>query len=176
MIYRTSVRRERRAIAALELALVSPLLIFLLFGVWELGRYIEIQQVVQNAAREGCRCSSTGKKTSAEAQLAVYRYLNNAGFTVTDSTEAPLSGVSVVVRNVTQDPAAGSPPAAPTVVVIDSLQNEELSVTVTIPLGNFQLISKYFVPQNATMTVVADWNSMVDKPLTFSSTIPTVPQ
>lgn len=52
------VRRKlihRRAAAVVEMAAVLPVVILLICGVLEYGRYLMTLQVVQNAAREGCR-------------------------------------------------------------------------------------------------------------------------
>ena len=50
---------ERRASAIVETALVLPLMLLLLFGIMEYGRYVLSLQVVTNAAREGCRYAVT---------------------------------------------------------------------------------------------------------------------
>ncbi len=40
--------QSRRGIAAVEFAVCLPVLITLLFGIWEAGRLAEIQQLVAN--------------------------------------------------------------------------------------------------------------------------------
>ncbi len=47
--------RFRRGSAAVEAALVLPLVILFLFGILEYGRYVMMLQVLTNAAREGAR-------------------------------------------------------------------------------------------------------------------------
>jgi Flp pilus assembly protein TadG len=47
--------RNRRGGAAVEAALVLPMIVMFLFGVLEYGRYIMTLQVMTNAAREGAR-------------------------------------------------------------------------------------------------------------------------
>src|SRR5262249_3227792 len=69
----------RRGAAAVELALLLPFLLALLLGVWEVGRLIQINQVLSNAAREGARQASTGEKTNDQVKLAVCQYLKNGG-------------------------------------------------------------------------------------------------
>jgi Flp pilus assembly protein TadG len=66
MTVRTSPRR--RGAAAVEMALMAPLLVILLLGLWELGRMIQTKQAVANAAREGGRQAATGQKTVAQIQ------------------------------------------------------------------------------------------------------------
>ncbi len=48
-------RRHRRGGAAVEAALVLPMIVMFLFGIMEYGRYIMTLQVMTNAAREGAR-------------------------------------------------------------------------------------------------------------------------
>ncbi len=43
---------SRRAAAAVEMALLAPLMTTLLLGIWEVARMVEVQQLVNNAARE----------------------------------------------------------------------------------------------------------------------------
>lgn len=51
----TSILRDRRAAAAAEMALVLPILLTLLFGSFELGRYFLDSHVVAKAVRDGAR-------------------------------------------------------------------------------------------------------------------------
>lgn len=58
---RDDSRRSQRGVALVEFALVLPLLIVLLFSVWELGRIFDAWLVVTNAAREGARYAVAGE-------------------------------------------------------------------------------------------------------------------
>jgi Flp pilus assembly protein TadG len=51
-------RQARRAVAAVEFAFLSPFLLTLLFGLWQVGRIVEVMQLMDNAAREGARLAS----------------------------------------------------------------------------------------------------------------------
>ena len=53
-------RRFRRGVAAVEAALLLPLALLLMLGTWEVGRMVEVSQILNNAAREGGRSASTG--------------------------------------------------------------------------------------------------------------------
>src|SRR5215470_4385094 len=56
MMLRTRPARPRRdAAAVVELALLLPFLLVVNLGIWEVGRLIQVQQVLNNAAREGAR-------------------------------------------------------------------------------------------------------------------------
>jgi hypothetical protein len=52
---RAGDRRWRRASAAVEMAVVSPLLLALVFGIIEFGWLFTVQHTLVNAAREGAR-------------------------------------------------------------------------------------------------------------------------
>src|SRR5262245_33589457 len=93
--------RPRRVPAAVEFALLSPLLLVLLLGLWEVGRMVEAQQVISNAAREGARQGSTGKKSAAQVKSDVIRYLTASGFDTT--------GIVVTITNVTTGQANADP-------------------------------------------------------------------
>jgi Flp pilus assembly protein TadG len=57
-------RRTQRGSAAVEFALIAPLLIILALGVIDFGLYINEAAVVGNAAREGARAGSLGAPAS----------------------------------------------------------------------------------------------------------------
>lgn len=80
----TGTRRERGA-AAVEMAIVLPLLLLILGGVVEFGRAMFLQNMATNAAREGARMRALGY-TTAEAGARVDDAmigLSPASFTVT---------------------------------------------------------------------------------------------
>jgi Flp pilus assembly protein TadG len=69
-------RIRRRGAAAVELAIVAPLLFLLLFGVVEFGRLVMVRQSLTNAARVGCRRAALATTGSAnDAEVAVRNYL-----------------------------------------------------------------------------------------------------
>jgi Flp pilus assembly protein TadG len=96
--------RQARGAAAIEFALVLPLLLALVLGAIDWGYYFFVEQVVVNAAREGARVGTLqSNATQADAlnnaQSACTSFitqagLNSAGATCTPSTGA---GPSIVV-------------------------------------------------------------------------------
>ena len=72
------------AAAAVEFALVLPLLMLLVLGAVDWGYYFWVEQVVTNAAREGARAGTlqeADEAATAEAQLTAQTYLRGAGLT-----------------------------------------------------------------------------------------------
>lgn len=64
----TRWRKSQRGAAALEFAIVLPVLLLLLVGIVDFGLVFGAQSQVANAAREGARTGAlTGKKTLAES-------------------------------------------------------------------------------------------------------------
>jgi Flp pilus assembly protein TadG len=175
---RRSVRLHRRSgAAAVEAAVVLPLLLLLLMGTWEVGRLVQVQAILSNAAREGARIAAQGQIiniTGAYKQIlvsdsdpstpdvtsAVKNYLNGAGINTTGLvvTFAFLDGSGNAVSNPTQ-PYQGT-------------KGQRFRVTATLPYNSFRWTQLNLV--NVTnITVSVDWVSMIDDPFNLNTTLPT---
>jgi Flp pilus assembly protein TadG len=82
-------RRNRRATAAVEFALVAPVFMLLVLGMIEYGRMCMVQQVITNASREGARVAVLDGSTVADAQTTVNDYLAAGSITGATVTVAP---------------------------------------------------------------------------------------
>jgi Flp pilus assembly protein TadG len=141
--------QSRRGTATVELALVAPVFFILLVGLLEVGRMVQVNQIMCNAAREGARVASTGVNTYSDVQTTVSNYLTNAG--ITNQT-----GLTVSVYDVTQ--GNSGPQFNPsTANWLDQLQ-----ITVTLPYKNVQLAPFPSSPAT-TMTAQAVWFSNQDQ-------------
>ncbi|WP_406698672.1 TadE/TadG family type IV pilus assembly protein [Singulisphaera sp. Ch08] len=155
---RTSARPclgPRRGTAAVELALTLPLLLTLLMGVWDMGCLIDATQILNNAAREGGRCASTGQLSVAEVQQAVLNYLTQAGIRT--------AGATVTVTNLTT--AANTDPRT-------ADQLDQFQITATIPSNSVRWIVMNNLIGSNTLTATCFWSSMRDIPLTVPTSIP----
>src|SRR5262245_24100410 len=79
---------KRKAVAAVELALVLPFLLAILTGIWELGRSIHVTQVMYNATRDGARLAAQGfiiNTTGAATRIHVATGNPNVEDTIRDS-------------------------------------------------------------------------------------------
>jgi Flp pilus assembly protein TadG len=103
-------RRDRRGAAAVEFALVAPLLFMLVLGMMELGRMLMVQQILTNGAREGARRAVLPGVTDAEVQAAIDSYMSNTG----------ISGHTRLVSPSCTNAEAGTP----------------LEITVSLPYSN----------------------------------------
>jgi len=151
----------RSAVAAVELAVVAPLVAVLLVGLLEVGRIVQIKQILCNAAREGARNASTGLNKYANVQTAVANYLTNAG--ITNQT-----GLTVTVADVT----LGN--MGPSFDPSTAAWLDQLTVTVTLPFSNVQLVPLHFLSSdpNTVLTAQAVWFSNQDQSYPTSITPP----
>jgi Flp pilus assembly protein TadG len=130
--------QPRCAVAAVELAVCLAFVAVLLVGLLQVGRIVQINEILSNAAREGARQASTSLNSYSNVQTTVSNYLTNAGIT-------NQSGLTVTVYNVTQ--SNSGPQFDPsTANWLDQLQ-----VTVTLPYSNVQLVPL----QTAPTTVIS---------------------
>ena len=98
------VSGNQRGTAMLELALVLPLLLLLLFGTIEMALLFYNKQVLANATREGARCciNSYIEKSDKEIMAIVTTYCTNMVLRDLNGTE---EGVAVSQPIHTIDPA-----------------------------------------------------------------------
>jgi Flp pilus assembly protein TadG len=130
-------RSRQRGVAAVEFALVLPLLLTLVMGAIDWGWFFFIDQVVTNCAREGARAgtllpprpTSTAAQAEDAAKAASLAFLDAAHFTKQG-----------VVASFT------------TVDGTDAIQ-----VTVTYPAGSLTGLLSNLMPANAKATAVMRW-------------------
>jgi Flp pilus assembly protein TadG len=71
-------RRSRRGTAAVEFAACLPFFFLVLYGLWEVGRITEVQNVVWNSGREAARDASLGQDNLATVAQNLLVYLQSA--------------------------------------------------------------------------------------------------
>jgi Flp pilus assembly protein TadG len=192
----------RRGVAAVEFAFLLPFLLILLVGLWEVARYVSMQNLLDSAAREGGRLGASSayfssnnfisatppnaaftlpppsSNTACELQQRVLLYMQNSGLTTTGATvTVSNSGSSANAKSwsytYTQGGTITGSGYDPTA---QANQLDLITITVTLPYSNgaWSPLS-WFISQSATMTATASWVSMSDVPLTVSTTIPSKP-
>jgi Flp pilus assembly protein TadG len=133
---------RRSATACVEFAVVLPLLLIFVLGVCEVGRFIQVYEILDAAAREGARQASTGQMTDAQVIAAVTGCVQAAGL--------PTAKLSVTVQDLTN---AGTDVSQAT--ILDNLQ-----VTVTLPYNAVEWITTtYFLPSTTQITATVYWIS-----------------
>jgi Flp pilus assembly protein TadG len=138
--HRKASARNRRAVSAVEMAVVAPLVFLLVFGLVEFARMVMLQQALVNAARQGSRTAILANvSNSSDAEAAVRTFLSDSissssdtskvRVTITPSTLAGMaSGTSVTTRvEVTFSDVSWAPPSflGGTVLVGESTMKKE---------------------------------------------------
>lgn len=165
---------SRRGVAAIELALITTgVLIPLMWGVWEVARYIQVKQVVSNSAREGARLAAqaytintTGTPVQVFAQSGypnvkdtVYMYLKSAGFSQLQATD-----VTVEFRFTSGDTSLSDP--------YQGEKGQQFTVFVSIPWSKVRWVNQgLFNPDVVAFTV--SWQMLRDDTFTINETLPT---
>jgi Flp pilus assembly protein TadG len=170
--------RRRRAVAAVEFAFCLPLLLLLLVGIWELGRIINVQIILNNAARDGARLGAQaniinqfGDYTQIKFNTgtpniegAVKAYLTAAGIT-------NHSGLVIEFQFVEPAVSGGTAPVSTTADPYTGVKNQRFRVKVSIPYDNVRWTTLSIVnPQ--TLTAEVYWQCFVDDPFTVNTTLP----
>ncbi len=155
----TTCRRmfpQRCGTACVEFAVVMPMLLIFILGILEMGRYIEVFQLLDAAAREGARQASTGQMTNAQVIAAVTGCVQAAGL--------PTNKLTVTVNDLT-NPGTDVSQAT----ILDSLQ-----VTATLPYSGIEWSpTSYFTNATTQITATVYWVSTNPQSYPTNVTAPT---
>ena len=70
---------RRRGAAAVELAVVSPVLLLTAIGIIDVGQFVSVGQIVNNASREGARLAiRSDTEWGSEVEAAILTYMTDA--------------------------------------------------------------------------------------------------
>ncbi|MBY0460764.1 MAG: pilus assembly protein [Gemmataceae bacterium] len=185
-------RPARRGVAAVELAFVFLLFVIpLMLGIWEVGRMVQVQQLVSNATREGARLSaqaytinSTGTPTqiyttsgAVNIRDTVYDYLYAAGLTGLQPSDVTVTFQFLTPRAtdyvpLSTDPVGTSWPAGSTPT--DPCFGEKgqiFTITVSVPWDKVRWINMGLInPTSVTFNVT--WQMLTDDRFTVNATLP----
>ena len=111
----SKVSKKRRGAAAVEMAVISPFLVLILFGIIELGRGFMVVHLLNNAAESGCRAGIIEGQTTANIQTV----------TVNAATSNGVAGdtVTVLVNDGSLDAST-------------AVAGDEITVKVTVPISS----------------------------------------
>jgi hypothetical protein len=100
--FRQLMRLEahRDGVATVEFACCLPLLVLILGGLWEVGRFVEVHQVLWNGGREAARDASLGQDNLLAVTTNLLTYLQGA-----DQTAFPGSHSTSMIAPVVTLPA-----------------------------------------------------------------------
>jgi Flp pilus assembly protein TadG len=161
----------RPGVAAVELGVTFLVFVVpLMVGIWEVGRMVQVQQIVSNAAREGARLAAQGTVVRSDGTVVqictatgtpsvrdvAYQYLLAAGLT-------GLSPADVDVR-FQFTTGGGTEP-------YQGKKGQPFTVTVSVDWTKVRWVSLGFIrPGRITFTV--NWQMLVDDPFTVNQTLP----
>ncbi len=160
-------RPQRRGVVAVEAAAVLPVLLVFLLGIWQVGRIIQVNQILYNAVREGARLAAGGysagnQVTASMVQTAVLNYMTAAGLPTTAVSNAQVTLTCLASPSWT-DPYNANP--------LDKFQ-----VSVTIPSGaafnSLQITTLANIGGLSSITATVTWESLNDSQVTVSTTLP----
>ena len=145
-----------------------PLLIILMLGIWEVGRFVQVQQIMVNSAREGARLAAGGYTTDSVpvtntmVQQAVRDYLRGAGM------PEPAYNNAEVTLTCKTSPAWTDPHEANPL--------DRFEVKVRIPAGAaFESTRWSFLPKLTAvneMQAVVDWVSLNNEEISIDTNLP----
>jgi Flp pilus assembly protein TadG len=174
-------------VAAVEFAVCLPFLLLILLGVWEVGRMVEVQNVMWNCSREAARDASMGQADLLTVANNLLVYLQSAEPTAFGS------GHTTSMRS----PVVSLPSNTTGYTCWDTTADRELftvtfsditDTSVTDPTGMAQLdhyqigvqtpyasvgwLPVAIVTGRTRLYVAVDWASMVDSPFQIAPYLP----
>lgn len=181
MLTRRPASARRTGVASVEAALVLAVIIVpLMLGVWEVGRLVYAQQVVANAAREGCRMAAQGRTVNqlgaptdilAGSQGTAQPNSPNVWDTVYQAiTTGGLQGLART--DVTTTFAFIDPPTATD--PYQGAKGQRFRVTVSVPFAKVRWINLGLI-NPTSVYYQADWKMLVDDPFVVNPNLPTPP-
>lgn len=178
---------HRRGVAAVEFAVCLPVLFVFLAGLWEVGRMVEVQQVLCNAAREAARDASIGQDNLKTVATNLTSYLQSAeqtafppshstslispvislpsgttGYTCWDST-ANREMFTVTFKDVTNTKVTD-----PT----NMSQLDHYEIGLQVPYKSVSWSPLAQITNTTRLSVLVDWASMVDSPFSITPSLP----
>lgn len=177
----------RQGVAAVEFAFCLPLILLLLMGLWEVGRIVQISNVIRNGGREAARDASLAQDNLQTVATKLASFLQGA---------LPTSfgqGHSITLKS----PVITLPANATGYTCWDNTANQELftlaftdltNPSITDPTG-MQKLDHYQVGVSvpyasigwsglvqltnvSRIYITLDWASMVDSPFQITPALP----
>ena len=161
----------RVGVAAVEMGWTFAVFVVpLMIGIWEVGRMVQVQQIVSNAAREGARLASQGSTLRSDGTITqihastgtpnvrdvVFQYLLASGL-----SNLQLSDVTVTFAFTG---GSGSEP-------YQGVKNQPFEVTVSVNWDKVRWVNLGFIrPQQLTFKVA--WRMLVDDPFGVNVDLP----
>jgi Flp pilus assembly protein TadG len=125
-----------------ELALVIPLLLLLVLGMFELARALLVRQILTDAARKGCRTGIIHQFGNADIINDVTNVVYQNGFDTTTFNPTGTPAIGSITITVT-DPNGNPLPDA-----LDAPPGSTVSVQVAIPSSSIRWVAAVWLTDN----------------------------
>jgi len=154
------------------MACVTPLMLVILIGIWECGRLIQVQQIMQCAARDAARLASQANIISTNGTYTQISFnTGNPNIDQTIRSYLAVSGItnqtgvttSFAFLDSSNNPIAGEP--------LSGTKNQKFRVTIAVPYNNVRWTNLGIV-NPTTITVAVDWQMLVDDPFSLDTALP----
>jgi Flp pilus assembly protein TadG len=128
--------RLRRAIAAVEMAFIAPILVLLALGMFELSRGVMVREILTGAARKGCRTGIIHQYGNSDIINDVTNAMQDNGFNTTLFNPPSIGQINITVT----DPNGNVLTDA-----LDATPGSTVSVQVVIPTTSVNWLTSYFL-------------------------------
>jgi Flp pilus assembly protein TadG len=118
--------RKRRGAAAVELAVLAPLIGLILLGMLEMGRAMMARSLLTDASRKACRTAILPRNANSAITADVANILSDNGLDISKAT------VTIQVNGKTVDASTAK-------------QNDAISVKVAMPYSQFAWTTPFFL-------------------------------
>lgn len=131
--------RGRPAVAAVEMAVILPVLAAIMLGMFELSRALMVKQTLTDAARKGCRTGIIHQYGNVDISNDVTNVMQGNGFDTTKFNPPTIGSITITVT----DPNGNSLSDA-----LDAPPGSTVSVQVSIPVSSFTWGTTFFLSGN----------------------------
>ena len=128
--------RGRSAAASVEMAVLAPVLITMMLGMFELSRAMMVKQTLTGAARKGCRTGIIHQYGNSDIISDAKNIMQDNGFDSTRFNPPSIGSITIVVT----DPSGSTLSDA-----LDAPPGSTVSVKVSIPVSSFAWFSTKFM-------------------------------
>jgi Flp pilus assembly protein TadG len=95
----TRIAHEERGTAIVEAAMIIPLVLLLMVGIFEVGRLYQTFQVLTNATREGARASVVPSGDVPTVQAVVTQYMQDGQLAAANAATVNVDRAASIVVN-----------------------------------------------------------------------------
>jgi Flp pilus assembly protein TadG len=170
-------RLRRRGVAAVEMAFVMPFLLLLLTGVWELGRIIHVQTIMNAAVRDSARLAAQANIVNTTGSYTQIKF-DTGTPNVKKSFENYLKASNIDTTGMTfelqflEGPTPSDPvPTATNADPYTGVKNQRFRIRASIPYDNVRWTTMSLI-NPTTLYAETTWQCLVDDPFTLNTTMP----